>query len=130
MNAVVGRFATASFVAGLVLGCTACGGGGSSSSPPAATTTPGATTTPVADIANGKALFPTTCGGCHVLAAAGTVGTVGPNLDKSNHSLAFVVDRVTNGNTDNRGVMPAFVGSLTAQQIQDISAYVAQNAGR
>jgi mono/diheme cytochrome c family protein len=63
------------------------------------------------------------------VAAAGTVGTVGPNLDKSNHALAFVVDRVTNGNTSANGVMPAFVGQLTPQQIQDISAYVAQNAG-
>jgi mono/diheme cytochrome c family protein len=132
MNAVVGRIAAASIAAGLALACAACGGSGSSSSSPAATTTTTAvaSTTPAADLANGRALFPSTCGGCHVLKAAGTVGTVGPNLDKSNHSLAFVVDRVTNGNTNNLGVMPAFVGSLTAQQIHDISAYVAQNAGK
>jgi len=29
----------------------------------------------------GKALFVKACGGCHTLAAAGTAGTVGPNLD-------------------------------------------------
>lgn len=29
----------------------------------------------------GKKLFTTACGGCHTLAAAGTAGTVGPNLD-------------------------------------------------
>jgi mono/diheme cytochrome c family protein len=128
MTAAAGRIVTASVVAGLALACAACGGG-SSSSPPAATTTTAASTTPAADPAAGKALFPAACGGCHVLAAAGTVGTVGPNLDESNHSLAFVLDRVTNGNTDHRGVMPAFAASLTAQQIRDIAAYVAQNAG-
>ena len=33
------------------------------------------------DQANGQKLFTAKCGGCHVLAAAGTAGTVGPNLD-------------------------------------------------
>ena len=33
------------------------------------------------DTQNGKTLFKSTCGGCHVLSAAGTVGTTGPNLD-------------------------------------------------
>ena len=122
--------ATASIVAALALACAACGGGGGYSSSPPAVTSTTAPAAPAVNLADGKALFPSTCGGCHVLAAAGTVGTVGPNLDKANHSLAFVVDRVTNGNTSNDGVMPAFVGSLTAQQIQDISAYVAQNAGK
>jgi mono/diheme cytochrome c family protein len=128
----VRRIATAPIVAGLALACAACGGGGYSSSPPAATSTAATTTpaAPAADVADGKALFPSTCGGCHTLAAAGTVGTTGPNLDKSNHTVSFLVDRITNGNTSNDGVMPAFVGSLTAQQIQDIAAYVAQNAGK
>jgi cbb3-type cytochrome c oxidase subunit III len=38
--------------------------------------------------ADGKALFTEKCGGCHTLAAAGTPGTVGPNLD-----AAFVASR-------------------------------------
>ena len=33
------------------------------------------------DAAAGKALFTTSCGGCHTLADAGTSGNVGPNLD-------------------------------------------------
>jgi mono/diheme cytochrome c family protein len=33
------------------------------------------------DQAHGKELFLTTCGGCHTLAAAGTKGQIGPNLD-------------------------------------------------
>jgi cytochrome c6 len=37
-----------------------------------------------------------------------------------------VVDRVTNG----KGVMPSFKGQLTDQQIQDVAAYVSENAGK
>jgi len=35
------------------------------------------------DIHNGQQLFSTSCGICHTLQAAGTTGTVGPNLDNS-----------------------------------------------
>lgn len=35
------------------------------------------------DLANGKTLFISKCGGCHQLARASTVGTQGPNLDDS-----------------------------------------------
>src|SRR5688500_15319217 len=31
--------------------------------------------------ADGEAVFSVTCGSCHTLSAAGTSGTVGPNLD-------------------------------------------------
>jgi cytochrome c553 len=60
------------------------------------------------------------CGGCHALQAAGTSGTVGPNLDEAKPDHALVVDRVTNG----KGVMPSFKGQLSEQQIQDVAAYV------
>jgi cbb3-type cytochrome c oxidase subunit III len=33
------------------------------------------------DLANGRELFTASCGQCHTLAAAGSQGTVGPNLD-------------------------------------------------
>jgi cbb3-type cytochrome c oxidase subunit III len=33
------------------------------------------------DLQNGETLFKSTCAACHTLAAAGTTGTVGPNLD-------------------------------------------------
>jgi len=65
------------------------------------------------------------CGGCHILADAGTSGTIGPNLDDSQPSEDLVVDRVTNG----QGVMPPFQGILTEQQIADVAAYVSQVAG-
>jgi cbb3-type cytochrome c oxidase subunit III len=65
------------------------------------------------------------CGSCHTLAAAGTNGTIGPNLDQSAPAHDLVVDRVTNG----RGAMPAFRGRLTDEQIQAVADYVSQNAG-
>ena len=40
------------------------------------------------DPARGKPLFKSNCGSCHTLAAAGTTGTIGPNLDD-----AFLYDK-------------------------------------
>jgi mono/diheme cytochrome c family protein len=40
-----------------------------------------ATSSVGADTQGGKELFAQRCGGCHVLADAGSLGTVGPNLD-------------------------------------------------
>jgi cytochrome c553 len=82
--------------------------------------------TATGDAAAGKAVFASAgCGGCHALADAGSTGSVGPNLDDAEPSLELVVDRVTNG----KGVMPAFDGDLTEQQIQDVAAYVSSVAG-
>ena len=52
----------------------------------------------------GKTLFISKCGGCHTLAAAGTTGTIGPNLDD-----AFRADK-----------SPSFASSATEQTIRDI----------
>jgi cytochrome c6 len=60
------------------------------------------------------------CGTCHTLEDAGSSGTIGPNLDESTPSYELAVDRVTNG----AGAMPSFSGSLSEQQIADVSAYV------
>jgi mono/diheme cytochrome c family protein len=35
------------------------------------------------DTQNGQTLFTSSCGSCHTLAAAGTTGTIGPNLDNA-----------------------------------------------
>jgi cytochrome c6 len=74
------------------------------------------------DPAAGKPIFVSNCGACHTLSDAGTGGTVGPNLDESQPSLELALDRVTNG----QGGMPSFKGTLTDQQIADVSAYVVQ----
>ncbi len=79
------------------------------------------------DAAAGEAVFASAgCGGCHTLAAAGSAGAVGPNLDEAMPDYALVMDRVTNG----MGAMPAFSGQLDETQIQDVAAYVSQNAGK
>jgi mono/diheme cytochrome c family protein len=75
---------------------------------------------------DGKTIFTTTCGGCHTLAAAGTSGNVGPNLDQAKPPKALVLDRVTNG----KGQMPSFKGSLDEQQIQAVADYVSGAAGK
>ena len=68
------------------------------------------------------------CAGCHTLAAAGSTGTVGPNLDQlaSVLTVAVVAKQVTNGGA----VMPAFKGKLSAAQIQAVAQYVASSAGK
>jgi mono/diheme cytochrome c family protein len=65
------------------------------------------------------------CGGCHTLEAAGSSGTIGPNLDDSQPDVALVVDRVTNG----AGAMPAFGDRLSEEEIQNVAAYVVESTG-
>ncbi|MEI7761082.1 MAG: cytochrome c [Thermoleophilia bacterium] len=80
----------------------------------------------IGEAAAGKAVFASqSCGSCHTLAASGTSGAVGPNLDESKSSTELVVARVTEG----KSPMPAFGETLTAQQIADVAAYVSQSTG-
>jgi mono/diheme cytochrome c family protein len=65
------------------------------------------------------------CGGCHTLEAAGSSGSIGPNLDESQPDLALVVDRVTNG----QGAMPAFGDRLSEEEIRNVAAYVVASTG-
>jgi len=75
----------------------------------------------------GKAIFDSAgCGGCHTLAAAGTNGNVGPNLDAAKPPKALVIQRVTNG----MGVMPSFKGSYSEEEIAAVADYVSSNAGK
>jgi len=70
---------------------------------------------------DGEAIFASAgCGGCHTLAAAGSTGTVGPNLDEAKPSLELAVDRITNG----QGGMPSFEGQLSEEQIQAVAEFV------
>jgi mono/diheme cytochrome c family protein len=79
------------------------------------------TFTVTANTAVGKAVYDLAgCGTCHVLKAAGSVGTVGPNLDTSKKALSQIVNLVTNG----KGTMPAQAGVLSAKQIQDVANFV------
>jgi mono/diheme cytochrome c family protein len=81
---------------------------------------------PPGDAAAGKEIFASAgCGGCHVLADAGSAGNVGPDLDQSQPDYELAVSRVTNG----AGVMPAFGGTLSEQQIADVVTYVVEATG-
>lgn len=91
----------------------------------ATTTAAGATTTAPAaaqgDPVAGKAVFASAgCGACHTLKAAGAAGTVGPNLDQLKPPYDRVLHQVEVGG----GPMPAFKNTLSAKQIQDVSAFV------
>ena len=66
------------------------------------------------------------CAGCHTLSAAGSTGTVGPNLDQLKPSTSVVAHQVMVGG----GKMPAFQGTLSAAQIQAVAQYVSSSAGK
>jgi mono/diheme cytochrome c family protein len=103
-----------------------CGVTAARPAPPAGGTT---TTTPSGGGGqpNGKAIFTSAgCAGCHTLKDAGATGKVGPNLDQLKPPKDRVVHQVEVGG----GAMPAFKGRLSDAQIQAVSAYVAQVAGK
>ena len=85
---------------------TGCGGGddsGSESSDPGA-----------------KVFADADCGSCHTLDAAGSNGSVGPNLDDASPSFDEVVAKVKSGG----GGMPSFEGDLSEQEIRDVATFV------
>jgi mono/diheme cytochrome c family protein len=81
--------------------------------------------------------FATNCGGCHTLSAAGTTGTIGPNLDDvlPGQSDATVEESIVDpeaeiANGFPAGVMPSNYGeTLTPQQLQQLVRYLLQSAG-
>jgi outer membrane protein assembly factor BamB/mono/diheme cytochrome c family protein len=79
-----------------------------------------------ATLTAGEEVFETTCSSCHTLAAAGTSGTVGPNLDELEPSQGLVEHQVTNGG----GGMPAFGGSLSKEEIKNVAEFVSHWAGK
>jgi cytochrome c oxidase subunit I len=81
---------------------------------------------PAGGAASGVALFSQTCGACHTLAAAGTSGTVGPNLDQLKPTEATVLRAIQIGGTGD-GRMPPNLYS--GAQAQAVANYVASTAG-
>ena len=65
------------------------------------------------------------CGVCHTLDDAGSAGEIGPNLDDLVPEAGQVHAAVTWG----VGVMPAYEGVLTDEQIDAVSVYVASVTG-
>lgn len=96
-----------------------------------------------ADRAQGKQLFVQNCGGCHTLADAATVGTIGPSLDdafrgaRSERGGGFDESTFFQITLDQMRLaappMPDYDNGpqkLPEQQLVDIAAYVASVAGK
>jgi cbb3-type cytochrome c oxidase subunit III len=101
------------------------------------------------DTQNGQQLFTQSCGSCHALAAAGTSGTIGPNLDnafaadvqqgyKQSSIENLVLDQIRLGSGEiatytthkkftTQPQMPANL--VKGQDAIDVAAYVASVAG-
>jgi cbb3-type cytochrome c oxidase subunit III len=86
------------------------------------------------DQANGQKLFAAKCSGCHVLAAAGAQGTLGPNLDdafagpkaerfKQSTLQNVVLDQIR------EAPLPMPANLVKGQDAVDVAGYVAAVAG-
>ena len=60
------------------------------------------------------------CGTCHTLQAAGSKEKIGPNLDQLKPTIPQIIYAVTNG----IGVMQAWEGILTDEEIEAVAYYV------
>ena len=107
----------------MLAGCGGDDGGEAEGEPPAATTEEGGAE---GNADAGAQLYTDNgCGNCHILEAAGSTGTTGPNLDELQPSFDAAVEQITNGG----GAMPAFGEQLSDQQIRDLAAYVVESTG-
>ena len=63
------------------------------------------------------------CATCHTLEDASSYGNIGPNLNEIKPDIMRIVSAVTNG----IGVMPAYEGELSIEEIKAVATYVAQS---
>ena len=66
------------------------------------------------------------CGTCHVLQATKSSGDIGPNLDQLKPTMNQIIYVVTNG----VGVMQAWEGILTSEEIEAVAYYVFNNTNK
>ena len=64
------------------------------------------------------------CSACHALVDAGSAANIGPNLNQIKPDINRVIVTVTNG----IGVMPAYQGELTPEEIEAVAHYVSISA--
>ncbi len=81
------------------------------------------------DTAAGKGIFTANCNACHLgggnVVAGASKGLTKSALTKNGvDTLEKIVYQVTNG----KNAMPAFKGRLTAEQIENVAAYVLSQA--
>ena len=86
-----------------------------------------------AQLAAGKSNFSATCAACHTLKAAGSLGNIGPDLDKTSLPEATLIKAITKGGSSvmtkaaiakYTTQMVPFGGSLSALVINEIAAFV------
>jgi cbb3-type cytochrome c oxidase subunit III len=118
----------------VVLGTAACGTGGISKG--------------TADTSRGRVLFQKNCAGCHALAAVGSPGGIGPNLDDAfaqaryyDHYKESAIRNIVREQIrypgqyatalDNPSFLQANMPAnlVTGQDAEDVAAFVAANAG-
>ena len=63
------------------------------------------------------------CATCHTLKNANSKGNIGPNLDEIKPDIVRVLTAVKNG----IGVMPAYEGMLSDDEIKAVASYVAES---
>lgn len=71
----------------------------------------------------GRDLFVESCGQCHTLDAAGTQGSIGPDLDDVRADEAEVLKKIEEG----PGAMPSNL--LSGEDAQAVAAFVAASGG-
>ena len=64
------------------------------------------------------------CATCHSLNDAGSIAEIGPNLNLIKPDVGRVVMAVTNG----IGIMPAYEGILTSEEIEAVAAYISEKS--
>lgn len=101
-------------------------GGSGGATAPAAETKPAGEEGGATASVDGAEVFKANCASCHTLAAADASGSFGTNLDELKPDAATVSAQVKAGG----GGMPAFEGQLDDAEIQAVSDYVADNAGK
>ena len=63
------------------------------------------------------------CATCHTLQDANSNGNIGPNLNEIKPDIVRVLSVVTNG----IGVMPAYEGQLSKEEIKAVAIYVSES---
>jgi len=63
------------------------------------------------------------CATCHALQDANSDGNIGPNLNEIKPDIMRIILAVTNG----IGVMPAYEGQLSTEEIKAVATYVAES---
>lgn len=100
----------------VVSGCATADGGSAASTPRPLSSEAARGRTVYVEIAEPS------CAQCHALAGTGTDAVAGPALDGMALERSNVVDVVERG----RGLMPAYEGQLSPEQIEAVATFVAE----